>query len=111
LESLQQLAAYMLLQDFGTPAELAAALRRIGGPEAEEVAVTLSEQLVERSRQEGRREGRLEAERRILLRILARLGAVSADVVARVEAAGQADLERWVEGALSAESIEDVFET
>jgi len=69
--------------------------------------VTLTEQLVERSRQEGR----LEGERRILLRILARLGIVSADVAARVEAAGQADLERWAEVALSAKSIEDVFET
>lgn len=54
--------------------------------------------------------GVLKGERRILLRILSRLGTVTPEVNARVQAAGQADLERWAESALSAKSIEDVFE-
>lgn len=114
LESLEQLVAYMLLRDFGTADELAAELGRIGGPTAEEVAVTAGEQLLEQGREQGRQEGEatgvLKGERRILLRILSRLGTVTPEVNARVQAAVQADLERWAESALSANSIEDVFE-
>lgn len=109
-ERMLQLASYILLQDFGTPEELAAELRRIGGPEAEEVAVTAGEQLIERGREQGREQGRLEGERRILLRILARLGTVTPEVDARVQAAPEEDLERWADLALSANSVQDVFE-
>ena len=107
--SLMQLASYILLQDFGTSEELAAELGRIGGPKAEEVAVTAGEQLMERGRREGEATGVLKGERRILLRILARIGTVTPEIDARVQAACEADLERWAELAVSANSVEDVF--
>lgn len=114
LESLQQLATYMLLQDFGTSEELEAELNRIGGPRAAEVAVSTGEQLLERGREQGReqgrKEGRLEGERHFLLRGLRRLGTVSAEVEARVQGATEAELDTWCERVFSAKTVEEVFE-
>ena len=106
LGSLMQLLSYSLLQDFGSPDELRAEMRRIGGPKAEEVAVTAGEQLLE----QGREQGRLEGERRFLLRGLRRLGPVSAEVEARVQSGCEAELEKWAERVFTAKTVEDVFE-
>ena len=102
---LLQLVGYSLLQNLGTSDELREELRRVGGPKAEEVAVTAGEQLMER----GREQGRLEGGQRLLLSILARLGGVTPEVEARVQGATEVDLENWAQRALSANTIEDVF--
>jgi len=110
LGSLKQLLRYSLLKDFGTPDELRAVMRTIGGPKAEEVAVTAGEQLMERGREQGRKEGRLEGERRFLLRGLQRLGPVSPEIEARVQSASEAELEKWVERVFSAKTAAEVFQ-
>ncbi|MBL4845494.1 MAG: Rpn family recombination-promoting nuclease/putative transposase [Planctomycetes bacterium] len=113
-ESLLQLVRYSLLQSLGSAEELREELRRVGGQEAEELAVTAGEQLLEQGREQGRREGEvkgvLKGERRLLSRILARLGTITPTIDARIQAAEADDLEKWAELALSANTIEDVFE-
>ncbi|MBL4844614.1 MAG: hypothetical protein JKY65_03735, partial [Planctomycetes bacterium] len=106
---LLQLVGYSLLQNLGTSDELREELRRVGGPKAEEVAVTAGEQLMERGREQGLEQGRLEGGQRLLLSILARLGGVTPEVEARVQGATEVDLENWAQRALSAGTIEDVF--
>ncbi len=59
---------------------------------------------------EGRDEGLREGERKLLLRLLrARFGELPAAVLARVEAAEGADLERWGERVLAADALAAVF--
>jgi hypothetical protein len=56
------------------------------------------------------RKVRNEGERRVLLRQLrARFGEVPAAIVARIEAADMADLERWSERVLTAQTLADVL--
>ncbi|MBL4844114.1 MAG: hypothetical protein JKY65_01195, partial [Planctomycetes bacterium] len=107
---LLQLVRYSLLQNLGTSDELREELRRVGGPKAEEVAVTAGEQLMEQGRKQGREQGRLEGERRFLLRGLRRLGLVSPAIVTRVESATESKLETWAERLFSAGSVAEVFE-
>jgi flagellar biosynthesis/type III secretory pathway protein FliH len=60
--------------------------------------------------QEGLKEGRKEGECTLLLRLLrARFGELSAAVVARINAAEAADLERWGERVLAAQTLAEVF--
>lgn len=59
---------------------------------------------------EGRKEGRKEGECTLLLRLLrARFGELPAAVVARINAAEAADLERWGERVLAAQTLAEVF--
>ncbi|WP_437679604.1 DUF4351 domain-containing protein [Sorangium sp. So ce131] len=61
--------------------------------------------------QEGRKAGLKEGERTLLLRQLrARFGELPAAVVARVEAADVAELERWGERVLSAKTLAEVLD-
>lgn len=60
---------------------------------------------------EGRREGRKEGECSLLLRLLrARFGELPAATVARIEAADMADLERWGERVLAAQTLAEVLD-
>ncbi len=62
------------------------------------------------ARDEGLREGRHEGERKLLLRLLrARFGELPAAATTRVEAAEEADLERWGERVLAADTLAAVF--
>ena len=62
------------------------------------------------ARDEGLREGRHEGERKLLLRQLrARFGELPAAVTTRVDAAEEADLERWGERVLAADTLAAVF--
>ena len=64
----------------------------------------------QRQRAAARDEGLREGERKLLLRLLrARFGELPAAVLARVEAAEGADLERWGERVLAADSLDAVF--
>ena len=65
-------------------------------------------------RLEGRREGREEGERAALASMLTkqarlRFRDVPPDSTARIESASKADLERWLERILIAETLDDVF--
>lgn len=62
-------------------------------------------------RDEGVKEGRKEGERNLLLRQLrARFGELPDAALARIEAAEDADLERWADRILTAQTIADVLD-
>ena len=99
-----------------------ATLRRVGfvtsGPPTQENDVNKEIQAwyenyqrnEQRQRAAARDEGLREGERKLLLRLLrARFGELPATVTARVEAAEEADLERWGERVLAADSLAAVF--
>jgi hypothetical protein len=68
------------------------------------------EQGREQGREQGQEQGRLEGERTLLLKQLTRrFGPLPDHVLARVQQAGTAALERWAERILSAPSLEDVL--
>jgi hypothetical protein len=71
---------------------------------------TGAEVLIERGRLEGRQEGELLARRSTLLMLLrGKFGKVPAKVVKRVDAeADAAQLDGWLEGVLSAQSLDDL---
>ena len=106
---LLQLVRYSLLRGFGDSTEIRAELRRLGGPEAEEVAVSTGEQLLEQGRQEGRQEGRLEVVREYLLRNLRRKWPVSPAAEREIQGATEAELRDWDERAATARSLEEVL--
>jgi flagellar biosynthesis/type III secretory pathway protein FliH len=91
-----------------------------------EEIVTGAQQLIEQGRQEGlqrgrvegrvegRIEGRVEGRQEALAATLLRLahrrfGDIPAETAARIEAAPTPDLERWLEGLLTAERLNDLF--
>jgi hypothetical protein len=68
------------------------------------------EDLVEFGKDQGLEQGRLEGEARALLKQLRlRFGPASEGVAARVRAASEAEVERWLERVLMAASLDDVF--
>ena len=68
------------------------------------------QKLYEEGRKEGRERGREEGERNVLLRQLrTRFDRVPAAAVARINVAELADLERWAERVLSAQTLDEVF--
>ena len=68
------------------------------------------QQLRNEERDAGRKEGRKEGERNLLLRLLrARFGELPAAAVARIEAAETAEIERWGERVLGAQTLVDVL--
>jgi len=67
---------------------------------------------LQEGRAEGRVEGRVEANAVTLLRLLrAKFGALDASTEARVRAASEAELERWLLAVLSAPDVASVFTT
>jgi hypothetical protein len=72
---------------------------------------TIAEQLIEKGVQKGLRTGRREGRRDLLLRQLERrFGPLPADVRARVEHAGAADLERWADRVLTEPTLAAVLD-
>ncbi|MCC6558759.1 MAG: DUF4351 domain-containing protein [Polyangiaceae bacterium] len=62
------------------------------------------------ARSEGLREGRREGERSLLVRLLrARFGELPAEALARIEAADVAEIERWGERVLAAQTLAEVL--
>lgn len=83
------------------------------GPASEEF-MTAAQQMMARARQEGRQEGLDAGEHAALAAMLLRLarlrfGEVPAETAVRIEAAPKADLERFIEGILTAERLNDLF--
>jgi predicted transposase YdaD len=75
-------------------------------PEAEELIMTIAEQL----RQEGREEGREEGQRLTLLKLLRlRFHELPASALARIEAANSKQLDLWAERVLTAQTLEEAI--
>ncbi len=76
----------------------------------QEEIMTGAQQLIEQGRQEGRQEGEHGALAGMLLRLAARrFGVVPPEMAARIQAASTPELERWLEGLLAAERLDDLL--
>jgi predicted transposase YdaD len=107
------LLRYLWLVAEVDPAEAAEIVTR-AHPQAEELIMTIAEQLREQGRQEGRQqgrqEGRQEGQRLTLLKQLRlRFQGLPDEVIARLEAASTQQLDRWAERILTAETLDQVF--
>jgi hypothetical protein len=100
------------------PEELLAQLTEAVGEEGKEDLVTVADLLREEGRKEGlnegRREGLQEGQRTTLLKTLlkllgARFGALPEPAVAQIQAAGQAQLDAWLDLVLTAPALADVL--
>lgn len=94
--------------------ELRRLVAREVGEDVEEAIVTTVDMLLAKGRSEGLteglREGRTEGQRTMLLKLLSkRFGALAEDAMARVNAAGQAELEAWFDRGLTATSLSAVL--
>ncbi len=94
-------------------AQILDAAEDLPAPASEEF-MTTAQQMMARARNEGREEGRDAGERAALSAAVLRLahlkfGHVPPETAARIEAAGKPELERWLEGMLTAERLNDLF--
>jgi predicted transposase/invertase (TIGR01784 family) len=85
-------------------------------PETEEIAMTIAEQLraegLTKGRAQGRAEGRAEGLALAVTKMLMlKFGALSAEHAARIEAATEQELDRYIERILSAPTAHAVFES
>jgi predicted transposase/invertase (TIGR01784 family) len=79
-------------------------------PEAERLAMTIAEELIQQGREEGRTEGRTEGQVSLLVKMLTfKFGDLSADHQARIESATPEQLELYAERLLSADTLDAVF--
>ncbi|MEO5731634.1 MAG: hypothetical protein ABI134_25115, partial [Byssovorax sp.] len=103
---------YILETSQGEPATLRRLLaQQVGRKTAEEI-MTTAERLRREGRQEGEARGQVLGKQEILLRLLRqRFGSVPATTVARVVKAGAAELDRWADRVLLAESLDAVLGT
>jgi hypothetical protein len=84
-------------------------LEQAGAPKLKEIAVTTAEKLIRQGRAEGILEGGTRAKRELVRRLLqGRFGELSATVLARLDAAGQSELDVMAERLLAAASPEEV---
>jgi predicted transposase YdaD len=89
--------------DPGTTRERIAA---VDGPKHEDTMLSVAEQLIQQGFEKGLEKG----QRGMLLRLLGRrFGAVPEQITARVATAAPAELERWFDRALEADSLDDVL--
>jgi Putative transposase, YhgA-like/Domain of unknown function (DUF4351) len=88
------------------PEELVRRLLAAVGEEGKEEIMTAADQLMERGREQGRVQGQREM---VLNQLRRRFGAVPDAVVARVAAAGMAELDTWSMSLLTAPALDDVF--
>lgn len=94
---------------------LAREIRRVAGPEAEEVAMTAAQRLIDEGRaagrQEGRQEGRAEGQRLTLERLLRlKFGPLPEDAERHLAAADAAALTRYTERVLTADTLAAVLD-
>jgi len=94
---------YVLLvgERFG-PDDMVARLLAAAGEDEKEEIVTAGEQLIERGRKEG-------TQKTLLKQLQVRFGALPDSVLARVKAAGSAELDLWAERILTAPTLEDIL--
>jgi predicted transposase/invertase (TIGR01784 family) len=96
------------------PEELVARLLAAVGEEGKEEIMTAADQLMERGREQGLKQGikqGVERGRREMLldQLCERFGVLSDAVVARVTAAGLAELQTWSKRVLTAPGLDEVF--
>lgn len=111
-ESFATLIRYMFRVVDPVHREMLRAKIRLLGPRAEEIAMTIAEQLIEEGREEGRQEGRQEGQLGTLRRILVlkfELQTLDPAYEACLQAATPAALDRYLERALTADSVAAVF--
>ena len=85
-------------------------LEKAAGPRAQEVIVTVLDEIERRGRAQGRAEGRAEGRAQTLLELLAsRFGPVPAKVSALILAADEATLTMWTARLLSASTLREVI--
>lgn len=78
--------------------------------DAEELFMTAGERLVRQGFERGQRRGQALAKRDDLLWLLdRRFGPLAADVIARIDAARLAELDRWFRRVLDAASLDEVL--
>jgi predicted transposase YdaD len=81
-----------------------------GDEGAREMVMNMAERLIAEGEAKGEEKGMVKGEARLLLKqIRLRFGAPAPEVVARIEAAPLADLDRWGERLLDAATLDDVF--
>jgi Putative transposase, YhgA-like len=90
------------------PEDLVRRLLAAVGEEGKEEIMTAADQLMERGREQGREQGQREM---VLNQLRGRFGALPDAVVARVAAAGMAELHTWSISLLTAARLDDVFAT
>jgi hypothetical protein len=106
------------------PEPLARIMREKVGEQAAEVVMSLAERLKQdgwkQGRAEGRAEGRVEGHAegweqrgRQLLRelLVSRFGPLSEDLLRKIDSARPADIDRWARALITAEALEDIFDT
>ncbi len=85
---------------------LRAAVERALGPRGGEVVMSTAEKLRQEGLEQGLEQGRAEA---LLRQLRLKFADVPAETQARVRAGSPADLDRWLDRVLTAETLEDVF--
>ncbi|MCB9542303.1 MAG: hypothetical protein H6703_07645 [Myxococcales bacterium] len=114
--ALEALFEYLLrVNDTVERTRLAREIRRVAGPEAEEVAMTAAQRLIDEGsaagRQEGRAEGRAEGQRLTLERLLRlKFGPLPEDAERHLAAADPAALTRYTERVLTADTLAAVLD-
>jgi len=99
-----------LTNEPGKPEELVARLLAAVGEEGKEEIMTAADQLMERGREQGIKQGVEVGRREMLLdQLRERFGALPDTVVARVTAAGLAELRTWSKRVLTAPGLDEVF--
>jgi hypothetical protein len=93
------------------PREIRALVDGVLDPEVVEEIVSLEEKLIEQGRLEGRQQGQLEGSAATVLKLLRlKFRKVPAGVAARIRAATDAELDRWTERVLTADSLAAVLD-
>ncbi|MEZ4437187.1 MAG: hypothetical protein R3F65_32745 [bacterium] len=118
--ALEALFEYLLrVNDTVERTRLAREIRRVAGPEAEEVAMTAAQRLIDEGRAagrqegraEGRQEGRAEGQRLTLERLLRlKFGPLPEDAERHLAAADPAALTRYTERVLTADTLAAVLD-
>jgi predicted transposase YdaD len=111
LEALSVMVRYLFeVSEHVTREAVTGMLRSALGEQADEVIMTIGQQLIEQGRKQGVEQGIEQGERKLLLRqLVRRFGELPEKVVDRVNAASVEELERWADQILDAESIDDVL--
>ncbi len=112
VESFATLTRYMFQVVDPVHREMLRAKIRLLGPRAEEIAMTMAEQLIEEGRQEGREEGWQKGQIATLRRLLMgkfKLQTLDPSYEACLQAATPSALDRYVERVLTADSVAAVF--
>ena len=107
--ALASVLRYLLAVTTITPADLRQLVREVG-PKAQEVSMSIMEQLQAEGLAKGLAQGLAQGRAEVLLKQLSlRFGGVSPEVEARVRGATIPQLDRWAEQFVNARTLREVF--